>query len=103
MLLSDVCVPVFKILYRLTDIAMAHAGVFIFMSKSCMNIQCGDFLHKRKFCCCTLLNQHVRTNHFLTLYYNYTTGSSDVIYIPLSDNTLCIAQCSTVWPLLTIS
>jgi hypothetical protein len=72
-------------------------------SKSCMNIQCGDFLRKRKFCCCTLLNQHVLTTHFLTLYYNYVTGSSDMIYIPLSDNTSYIVQCSTVWPVLTIS
>jgi hypothetical protein len=78
MLLSNLCVPYFTILYRLVDIAMAHVGVSIPMLKSCMNSHCGDFLHKRKLFCCTWLNRHVLTSHFFTFCYNHVTGASDI-------------------------
>jgi hypothetical protein len=70
-LISDTCVPIFKLLYPTSDTTSAHVGIFICTLQLRMNTRCGDFLLSKKFYHCTLLKQHGLASQLFAL--NKTT------------------------------
>jgi hypothetical protein len=74
-LISDVWVLFFKVLYLSSATAGAQAGISLCICIEVMHEYCcWDFLPSKKYCHCTLPKQHVPTSNSVTLQYDHMTG-----------------------------
>jgi hypothetical protein len=99
-LISDTCVPVFKMLYPSSYTTSTHVAIFICTLKVCMNMGYGYFLLNKKFYHYMLLKSHGLANHLLALKYSKVTAAGNVIscWCEMTDGTSHHIQHAAVLP-----
>jgi hypothetical protein len=78
-LILDARVPIFKMLYPLSNTTSTHAHISIHTLKSVVNISSGNLFFNKKFNDGTLTKPNIIVDHFVLLVYGHMMQATDVI------------------------